>query len=110
MKVAIGTFAHSCIEAHFGLDLATGVRAALRSYARGLESASPPVAFPDFRAARPAESPAVELELAVEPEVEAAIEREARRRRVRVEQLLDHAVFVYLATAEESSATFRLPQ
>ena len=107
MKVALGTFACFCIEARCGPNVAIGIRAALRSYVRGLESASPPVALPEFCRTLPPDSSRVEFELAVEPEIETALEREARRQAVQLEQLLNHAVFVYLARAEESSGRSR---
>ena len=106
MKVALGTFACFCIEARFGPDPAPTVQAALRHYTRRLKSAKPPLPLPAF--SRPNSAPdgsGAEFDLAVEPEVQAALEEEAQAQAVRVEQLIAHAVFVYLAdldSAEEA--------
>lgn len=104
MKVVLGTFACFCIENRLGLDLATGLQHALRHYVRRLESARRPVPLPAFSCDRvPAEERgAAEFELAVEPEVEAALLRESRAQEVSIEQLFDHAVFVYLADLDSS--------
>jgi hypothetical protein len=112
MKIALGRFACFCIETRFGSDLRGGVQAALRFYTRSLESAMPPIAVPAFYfyLDRTSESYEVEFELAVDPEVEAALVKEASRQTVGMQQLLTHAVFVYLADlvrSEEVGATAR---
>lgn len=105
MKVALGTFACFCIEARFGPDPAAAVQAALRHYARRLKSAKAPLPVPPFfRAAEP-DGSGMEFELAVEPEVEAALEDAARAQEVQVEQLVPHAVFVYLADMDSADGT-----
>lgn len=114
VRVALGTFAREEIEARFGHDIAAGVWAALEYYADRLESGPAPAEFPRLRREQRAETPGADLELFVEPEIRRALEREARRSGVSVEQLAVHAVFVYLADldraaeeklAPESSAT-----
>jgi hypothetical protein len=106
VKVALGKFACFCIETRFGSDLHGGVRAALRFYVRSLESALTPIAVPAFylHLDRAPGASAVEFDLAVEPEVETALVEEARRQAVGMQQLLTHAVFVYLADLDASPA------
>jgi len=104
LKIALGTFTCFCVEDRFGPNIAAGLRAALRNYARSLESSSPPIVFPQFARDRKTDTSAVEFDLDVEPEVEAALKREAQMQAVRMDQLLTHAVFVFLAEAEEGLA------
>lgn len=96
MKVALGGFARSGIETRFGADLDAGVQAAARHYARRLRSARPPVAAPRFLRGATSRT-ARSLEVPLSPEVERALEREADRSRVPMDQVLAHAVFVFLA-------------
>ncbi len=100
MRVVLGKFARSCIEAHLEPDPATTIQLALRAYAVRLESTMVPIAPPRFCRGQLPDRSAAAFELAVEPEVQAALEEEARRHAVRVEQLLAHAVFLYLAGVE----------
>jgi hypothetical protein len=102
MKVALGTFACFCIEARFGPDPAPTVEAALRHYTRRLRSAKPPLPPPAFSRAAAPDGSGAEFELALEPEVQAALEEEARAQAVQVEQLIAHAVFVYLADLDSA--------
>jgi hypothetical protein len=96
MKIMLGTFACFCIETRCGPDLGAGAQTALRHYAERLRSRRP-VPIPRFLRERPAEGVRVELELTIEPEVREILELEASERKVRLEHLLSHAVFVYLA-------------
>jgi len=104
VKVALGGFARSGIETRFGADLDAGVEAAAVHYARRLRSARPPVAVPGFlrgAASRTTRS----LEVPLRPEVETALEGEAKRSGAPLERILAHAVFVFLAdmdAAEEA--------
>ena len=102
MKIVLGKFACFCIENRFGSDLRGGVQAALRFYARSLESATIPIAIPAFCVDETLKSSQMEFDLAVEAEVEAALVKEARRQAVGMRQLLTHAVFVYLANLDAS--------
>lgn len=102
MKVVLGTFACFCIENQLGLDLSTGLQQALRHYSRRLESATKPVALPGFSSDQASDGQAAEFELPVEPEIEAMLMRESRAQEVPIEQLLDHAVFVYMADLDAS--------
>ncbi len=102
MKVALGTFACLSIEARFGPDPVPTVEAALRHYTRRLKSAKPPLPLPAFARRAAADGSGAEFELAVVPEVQAALEEEAKAQAVQVEQLIAHAVLVYLADLDST--------
>lgn len=105
MKVALDTFARSGIEAHLGHDLAAGVRTALRDYTQRLRPGRKVPEFPRFLRESPFTSLAGDLELSVDPNVEQALEREARESQgVSVEQLAAHAVLAYLADADREAS------
>lgn len=97
MRISLGTFARSGIEAQLGGDLDAAVQAALCHYAGKLRSGRPPIAPPSF--ARPASvaDTAVALDLSVDSETEALLEREAARQKTSLSQLVAHTVLVYLA-------------
>jgi hypothetical protein len=101
MRVALDIFARSGIETHLGQDLVAGVRAALRHYTRRLDREAEELPrFPRFRRELipDPERRGTELELSVDPAVEAALAHEARESPgVTVEQMVAHAVMVYLA-------------
>lgn len=97
VKVALGKFASFCIEARLGDDTAARVRDALQHYARQIDSATMSSPFPGFCRDQAPDGSGAEFELAVDPKIQARLEREARSQDVQVEQLLVHAVFVYLA-------------
>lgn len=98
MKVVLGKFARSGIEAQGAADLAMGVSAALHHYAHRVTSSWTPVAPPRFLADQAPIGEAIEL--AVGPEMEATLEREARRHHVSMDQILAHAVLTYLADTD----------
>jgi hypothetical protein len=93
----LGTFACVCMEARLGPDLSTGVQVAVRHYTRRLRSARKPVPIPRFLRDQPRKNGRIEFDVAIEPEVQELLEEEARKREVYLDQLLSHAVFVYLA-------------
>jgi hypothetical protein len=95
MKVALGEFACFCVASRFGADLGAGIESAARYYCRKLSSQ----AEIGLRARLPKRlaSPYVELDVPIDAEVVDRLEREASLRSVDVQQLLNHAVFVYLA-------------
>ncbi len=108
MRVVLGTFARSGIEASLGCDVATGVQAALRHYVlhSEFEVGSIP---PGFRSGAPTGS-GEDFELAIDPEIQDALEREAQGSPdVSVEQLARHAVLAYLADLDETSGPASLP-
>jgi hypothetical protein len=81
MKVALGEFACFCLASRFGPDLGSGIQSAARYYSRRL--ASQVGSMPRGRLPKRLERP--------------FLEREAVVRSVDVQQLLNHAVFVYFA-------------
>ena len=66
MRVVIGQFARSGIEAHLGPDLAGGVQAALRHYSRRLRSGTAPVEVPRVVADQRVDAAGASFELPVE--------------------------------------------
>lgn len=93
MKILLGPFARSAVEARLGADVAAGVQAALVHYTRRLRSSQKPIEVPPFLET----TPGAELELGVDPGLERALTLEAREQGVSLDQLTAHAVFVYLA-------------
>jgi hypothetical protein len=100
MKVALGKFACSGIEAHLGDDIPAGVRTALCHYTRKLKAGRRPVAPPRFLDAQEAPEEQIAFDLAVDPETEAVLEQEALRQRTTLTRLASHTVLVYLAELE----------
>jgi hypothetical protein len=101
VKVALGKFARSSIEELLGGDLHDGVEAALTHYTHRLNSNLKPVRPPDFDWVS-VDSGDI-FDLTVAPELEAALEQEALEQRVPLDQILVHAVLVYLADLESVS-------
>jgi hypothetical protein len=98
MRVALGTFARSGIETQLGGDVAAAVQAAVSHYAGKLKSGRPPLGPPSFlREGAPPLEPEVAVDLAVDPETEALLEKEALRQGTSVSRLAAHSVLVYLA-------------
>ncbi len=97
MKVTLGRFARSGIESELGPDIAAAAQAALFHYKSKLESGRPPVAPPRFLAYPAAQGDEDVLELNVDPEIEAVLEREAARHGTDLDALAAHSVLVYLA-------------
>lgn len=104
MKIALGTFSRSGIEACLGGDIEDGVRTALRHYVRQYESVLPRTVLPSFCLEQSPAGSIHALELTVEPEVERALAREASARGgVPVEKLASHAVLAYLAVVDKAT-------
>jgi hypothetical protein len=101
MKVSFGKFARTSMQAQLGTDLAVAARTALVHYERRLRSHWPPVGPPRFLPEEN-EIDAKVLDLPVDPEMEAFLEREARKQRVTVEEILAHALLVYLADMDKA--------
>jgi hypothetical protein len=98
MRLVLGKFARSGIEALPGRDLPTGVLAALRHYARGEGSDSQAPALPQLCGGHRLGRIGVDLDLSVDAETQEALERKAREAgELPVEQLAAHAVLAYLA-------------
>ena len=104
MKVTLDKFAKSGIEVQLRTDLATGVEAALVHYVDRIESGETPIAPPRFLRDEAFRDEAASLELAVDADARAVLEREARAHEIPVSQVLAHAVFVYLADFDSISA------
>lgn len=100
MKVVLGKLACTGIEAHLGNDIPAGVLTTISHYSRKLEAGRPPVAPPRFLAGLAPPEPELAFDLAVDPELEAMLEQEARRQRTTISQLAAHTVLVYLAECE----------
>jgi hypothetical protein len=100
MRVALGKFACSGIEAHLGNDIPAGVRKALFHYTRKLKAGRRPVAPPPFLDDQEAQDAQVSFDLVVDPETEAVLEQEALKQRTTMTRLASHTVLVYLAELE----------
>jgi hypothetical protein len=100
MKIALGKFACSGLEAHLGDDIPAGVRTALFHYTSKLRTGRQPVSFPRFLADGGPQEVEVAFDLIVDAETEAMLEREALRQRTTTGQLVAHSVLVYLAELE----------
>jgi hypothetical protein len=95
MKVALGEFACFCVTSRFGADVISGIQSAARYYSRKLGSQAD--SAPRSRLPKRLQRPFAEFEVPLEREVIERLEREALVRAVDVQQLLNHAVFVYFA-------------
>jgi hypothetical protein len=107
MRVSLGTFACSCIEARFGGSLVATVDAALGDFADRCEtgSGSPPV--PRFWLEQGPTGKTIDFDISVDRRVRPILEREALRQGLPIERLLTHAVFVYLANPPAVDCTDR---
>jgi hypothetical protein len=104
VKVVLGTFTYSGIRALSGGDVAAGVRAALDRYAGRDELEPARRTTPCRPELRPAAGVGTEIELALDPEMEAALEREAHEAGgVSMDQVVTHAVLTYLADLDRAS-------
>jgi hypothetical protein len=101
MRVALGEFACFCVASRFGADLGSGVQSAARHYSRKLGSQAE--AGRRLRLPKRLDRPFVELDVPIDSEVADRLEREARVRSVDVQQLLNHAVFVYFAELDRGA-------
>ena len=97
MRVSLGKFACSGIEAHLGEDIPAGVRAALSHYVRKLKAGRGPLAPPTFLDDLTPPEPQATFDLSVDPETEAVLGQEAARQGTTLSQLAAHTVMVYLA-------------
>lgn len=100
MRVALSKFACDGIEAQLGAGAPTGVRMALFHYAGKLTTGRRTTPIPSFLIDSGTPEPATTFDLIVDPETEELLEEEAARQGVEMEQLVSHAVLVYLAELE----------
>ena len=108
MKVSLGKFARFGIESRLGMNVASGIQAALLHYTRRVRSGWEPVVPPRFCGTDSGRDRAATLELTVEPEILAVLEAEANLYRVSLDRILAHAVFVYLADLDSDPAPGRV--
>jgi hypothetical protein len=101
VRIALGKFARSSIEEVLGSDLHAGIQTALIHYTRRLSSNLKPVRPPDFGWV--SVEGADVFEVTVAPELQTVLEREAFEQEVPLDQILVHAVLVYLADLESVS-------
>lgn len=101
MRVALGEFACFCVASRFGADLGCGIQSAARHYSRKLSSQAETGSR--LRLPKRLDRPFVEVDVPLDAEVVARLEREAMVRSVDVQQLLNHAVFVYFAELDRGS-------
>jgi hypothetical protein len=97
MRVSLGKFACSGIEAHLGEDIPAGARTAILHYARKLKAGRGPLATPAFLGDLTSPEPQATFDLTVDAETEAVLGREAERQGTTLSQLAAHTVMVYLA-------------
>jgi len=105
MKVVLGEFARTALEVRSGGDVEAAVAVALRHFAwnRRLEPSPPSLLHHWLRASEPA--PGTELELLLDRETEAALERAADSSgRLSLGGVGTHAVLVYLADLDRAGA------
>jgi hypothetical protein len=95
MRVALGEFACFCVASRFGADLSAGIESAARFYTRKLSSQGESGSW--TRLPKRLDSPFLELDVPLDSALIDRLEREAETRSVDVQQLLNHAVFVYCA-------------
>jgi hypothetical protein len=101
MKVALGIFACSGIETFLGGDLASGTQAALRHYTTLLRAGFEPIGLPAFCLGAWA-GPSKAIDVPLDSDIEQSLQREVQRLGASLEQLIAHAVLIYLADLDRS--------
>jgi|SRR5215213_1489362 len=99
MKIELDKLACSGLENQRG-GLVAGLHAALFHYTGRLKTGRRPLSYPRFLADQPAKAPHLVVEVEVDPEIEASLEREAAASQVTVNQIVGHSVLIYLADTE----------
>jgi len=97
VKVALGTFTCSGIEAKLGSDVTVCVQAAIGDYVRRLKAGAPPIGIPGFLRGSTEPRPSSTYELQVDADTRFVLEREAARQQATLSQLIAHSVQLYLA-------------
>lgn len=100
MRIALGKFACSGLEALEGDDVSAAVQKALIHYSQKLKAGRRPVDPPRFPLADERDEPKMVFDLTVDPESESRLEQEAARQGTTMAQLAVHSVLVYLAELE----------
>ncbi len=103
MRITLGTFACCGIEAFLGRDIESGVEAALRHYTERGER-DPARKVLSRLAPYPDRGHGAEIELSLDPEVEAVLRRQAQESGgMSVNQIAGNAVLAYLADLDWAS-------
>ncbi|MGH2975971.1 MAG: hypothetical protein ACRDLL_14045 [Solirubrobacterales bacterium] len=109
MKIALGPLARFGIESELDSTLGDAVRAALSHYRGKVEAGRPPLRPPSFlEGHEPADGATMVLDLTIDPETEAILEREALAQGIDLERLAAHTVLTYLAEFDFLSAPGRV--
>jgi hypothetical protein len=103
MRIRLGAFARSGIETELGPDVEAGISAALEYCADQLAKEQRLLGIPSL-GGEGTEPVRTEAELPVSPEVERALELEVSRQGITTDELISHAILVYLARVDELQA------
>lgn len=97
MKVALGTFACSGIEACLDTDVRSGVEVAVSDFAQRIDAGRAPVGIPRLAREASGDERARSVDLSVDERTWMVLEREAARQGATLSQLVTHSVLLYLA-------------
>jgi hypothetical protein len=97
MRVTLGAFACAGIRAHMGGNFTAGVETAVLHYTGKLNARRPPIDLPRLENGSEQPPPELVLDVTFAPEVEELLKEEAMRQDASVEDLVSHAVLLYLA-------------
>ena len=97
MKIALGTFACSGIEACLGADIHSGVEAAVSDFTHRIVTGTAPVGIPRLAQEGSGDEQARSVDLSVDERTWTVLKREAARQGATLSQLITHSVLVYLA-------------
>jgi hypothetical protein len=103
LKVALGPFARSAVEANTGSDVPAGIQAALDEYVRRIESGVRPIGLPRLASEAAGAASDDFLELPVDEHTFAVLEREAALQGASPGEIAAHAVLLYLAELDRLS-------
>jgi len=107
MRVPLGAMACAGVRAHLGGDMAAAAEKSVFHYASRLAAGRRPAQIPGFLTDEPLPDPVLVVEVALAPDLEELMEREAERQGVSLERLAAHAVLVYLAELDFLNAPGR---
>lgn len=97
MKVALGTFACSGIEACLDTDLPSGVEAAVSDFTQRIAAGKAVLGIPRLAREAADDAQARCVDLSVDERTWMVLEREAARQGATLNELVTHSVLVYLA-------------
>ena len=107
MKVALGTFACSGIEACLDTDIPSGVQAAVSDFTQRVVAGKAPVGVPRLAQEASGDEQGRPVELSVDEGTWMILKREAARQGATLSQLVTHSVLVYLAELDRAQALSR---